>query len=200
MKLLCLGDSITDCGHLWDFPPLGYGYVYFLQQIFADRHNTLEITNCGIDGLTLQRLIQGIESKAIPSEGDIITVLIGINDISLMCSTCRTPDQKQTMIEHFLQNYCKLLQLLKAPQILLLEPFLFARPAEFLHWFPVLHTVSQGISALAADNHINWVPVHDRFQKEAENSGISAITTDGVHLTRYGHKMLAEILAEKICL
>lgn len=198
MKLLCLGDSITDCGHLWDFPPLGYGYVHFLQQIFTDRHNVLQIVNCGIDGLTLQRLIQGIESGVIPSNGDIITVLIGINDISLMCSTRRTQDQQQTMMRHFLQNYRKLLRLLKSPQILLLEPFLFSRPAEFLRWFPVLHTMSEGISSLAAEKKLTWIPLHNLFQEEAEHSGISAMTTDGIHLTEHGHKLLAETLSREI--
>lgn len=199
MELLCLGDSITDCGHLLDFPPLGNGYVHFLQQIFADRHNNaLKITNCGIDGLTLQRLIQGIERRTIPFKGDIITVLIGINDISLMCSTCRTPTQQQTMMRHFFQNYRKLIQLLDGPQILLLEPFLFTRPAEFLRWFPALHTMSQGISSLATDNHLCWIPLHNRFQEEAEHSGISTMTTDGIHLTQHGHKLLADILAREI--
>ncbi len=27
MLLLCLGDSITDCGRIFDLPPLGNGYV-----------------------------------------------------------------------------------------------------------------------------------------------------------------------------
>lgn len=198
MKLLCLGDSITDCGHLLDSPPLGYGYVYFLQQIFTGCHNTLEISNCGTDGLTLQRLVQGIENKTIPCKGDVITVLIGINDISLICSTCRTPDQQQIMMKKFFHHYRQLLQLLDAPQILILEPFLFARPAEFLHWFPALHTMSQGISALVSHNHLCWVPLHDRFQKQAEHSGISTMTTDGIHLTLYGHRLLADILSKEI--
>ena len=38
MLLLCLGDSITDCGRIFDLPPLGNGYVRQL----ADRLNNEE--------------------------------------------------------------------------------------------------------------------------------------------------------------
>ena len=34
MQIICLGDSITDCGHLLDDFPLGNGYVQMLAEMF----------------------------------------------------------------------------------------------------------------------------------------------------------------------
>ena len=34
MQIICLGDSITDCGHLLEDFPLGNGYVQILSDMF----------------------------------------------------------------------------------------------------------------------------------------------------------------------
>ena len=49
-RLLCLGDSITDCGRLFSGYPLGNGYVKLLSNLMhnTDRHFSTE--NKGIDG------------------------------------------------------------------------------------------------------------------------------------------------------
>ena len=34
MQIICLGDSITDCNHLFEDFPLGNGYVQMLSEMF----------------------------------------------------------------------------------------------------------------------------------------------------------------------
>ncbi|MDO4337854.1 MAG: GDSL-type esterase/lipase family protein [Eubacteriales bacterium] len=194
--ILCIGDSITDCGRLFGHPPYGNGYVAMLHDRLTSMGADFRITNCGVDGFTVARLLENARSRYLPLQADIITILIGINDIGLMMSTNRTPRQKDDMMKAFLQNYERLLQKLSAPKrrIILMEPFLFPYPAEYRTWFPHLHTMSQGIAALAENYHLPYILLHDRLNEEARKYGLDFLTVDGIHLTSQGHRILAEEL------
>ena len=58
--LLCLGDSITDCGRLFSPDPLGNGYVKQLSILLQDAGRYFSIENKGIDGFTLEKLLHNI--------------------------------------------------------------------------------------------------------------------------------------------
>ena len=47
MQIICLGDSITDCGHLLEDFPLGNGYVQILSDMFNKEvpSNIIQIKN-----------------------------------------------------------------------------------------------------------------------------------------------------------
>ena len=97
-RLLCLGDSITDCGRLFSGYPLGNGYVKLLSDLMhnTDRHFSTE--NKGIDGFTMEKLLHNIDDWTTTYDPDIVTVLIGINDIGIMINTRRTPQQQQILM------------------------------------------------------------------------------------------------------
>lgn len=196
MQILCLGDSITDCGRIFDAPPLGWGYVHLLQEISRSQGHGYSVSNHGMDGLTLMGLLQRILQGSIPAQGDIITVLIGINDISLMLNTRRSSIQQKAMMDNFGKNYHRLLDVLDSPRIILMEPFLFPRPAEYLNWLPYLYAMSQEIASIAHEKQMPYVHLHKRLNEEAERLGIDAITTDGIHLTLHGHQIIAETLSQ----
>ena len=116
MQILCLGDSITDCGRLWDAPPLGNGYVKIMTELSAKSDIKAEFYNRWIDGITLGHLLENVSGHRLllPSGKpvDLITVLIGINDIGLMLQTDRTEKQQQDMLQTFFENYETLLNVL----------------------------------------------------------------------------------------
>lgn len=89
-EYLFLGDSITDANHLWlpDTNGLGDGYVAML----ADRlgSNTL-ITNKGIDGFTVSALLERLQRGFLKGHPDVISLLIGINDIGVALKYGRHP-------------------------------------------------------------------------------------------------------------
>lgn len=197
--LFCLGDSITDCGRLWENPPLGCGYVQLLNESFQKENLNLSITNCGIDGFTVSRVLANTSDDTFLSQinqTDIITLLIGINDIGLMQNTCRTEAQKMQMMDTFLHNYDSLIHTLihRTSRIILMEPFLFPYPQELLLWIPYVLTMSQGIREIAQKHDIAYVSLQDSFNKTADEKGFPFITTDGIHLTKEGHKQLCEKL------
>ena len=76
-RISCLGDSITDCGRLFSADPLGKGYVKQLSCLLHNTDHRFSIENRGIDGFTLERLLQNTDFWLESSDPDIVTVLIG---------------------------------------------------------------------------------------------------------------------------
>ena len=62
MHILCLGDSITDCNHLFEDFPLGNGYVQLLAEKLP---YNVQIKNHGIDGFTVSRILENIQTHRI---------------------------------------------------------------------------------------------------------------------------------------
>lgn len=194
--LLCLGDSITDCGRIFDNPPLGLGYVQLLKEKFLELNKNISITNCGVDGFTVSRILANAKQQLYPLENSIVTLLIGINDIGMMMNTNRTEAQKSEMIDGFMHNYDNLLGVLctKSTKVILMEPFIFPHPQEYNLWIPYVQTMSQIIQKLAIKYNIPYISLHNELNKAAIAKGISALTTDGIHLTEQGHQILADKL------
>ena len=196
MQIICLGDSITDCGHLLEDFPLGNGYVQMLSEIFKKETsaNTVQIKNYGFDGFTVERVLDNIRQHRISlHRSPVVTLLIGINDIGLMMNTDRTPSQQEQMIKEFTEHYDELLKLLTADtrQVILMEPFIFPHPEEYQTWIPYVRTMSDLIQNLAVKYRLPFVPLHDDLNKIAAEQGFDAITVDGIHLTACGHELLA---------
>ena len=78
--LTCLGDSITDCEHCFSRDFLGNGYVKMLSDCLKRDGSDYQVRNYGTDGFTINRLLQRIQGDS-DFTSDIITILIGINDI-----------------------------------------------------------------------------------------------------------------------
>ncbi|MGI6069543.1 MAG: SGNH/GDSL hydrolase family protein [Blautia sp.] len=197
-QLLCLGDSITDANRLFGNKPLGEGYVSYLSEKLGA---TWQIRNRGVDGFTVKRVLEQMEREYCHFCPDVITLLIGINDVGMMESTNRTPQQKAEMSEEFSITYEKLLALLNCyghTRILLLEPFLFPFPAEFKSWFPQTAELSRRIRDIADKHQLEFLPLWEPLLTLAEENGIRQISPDGIHLTSLGHKFLANRLFEKI--
>lgn len=195
-RLLCIGDSITDCGRIWSAPPLGNGYVHILSDKLNAERNTWDITNCGMDGFTVQRLLENAKSSYLPQNPDIITILIGINDVGLMMNTDRTSVQQAEMMEEFYKKYDELLDCLtkNGTQIILMEPFIFPWPAIYKTWIPHVRSMSAKIRNLSEKYGVPYLLLHDLLNEEALRYGLDFITTDGIHLTTEGHQLLCRQL------
>ena len=84
MKILFQGDSITDAGRdRRNYHHLGNGYPKFAAEIISAAHPELEFEfiNFGISGNRTGQLFDRLYSDAIAFQPDIISVMIGINDV-----------------------------------------------------------------------------------------------------------------------
>ncbi len=82
--IVFIGDSITDMGRSQAaYRPFGSGYVHFAANLLLAKypHLNLNIVNTGINGNTIYDLKSRWEEDCIEYKPDILSVLIGINDL-----------------------------------------------------------------------------------------------------------------------
>lgn len=190
ISILCLGDSLTDCGRLYTSSGLGDGYVKLLTDRQKEKNLHWNLKNRGNDGFTILRLLGYLPQIERDFPADLVTILIGINDVAMLM------EQKNRSLSPFFKNYRALLDTItpKTKKILLMEPFLFPEPAEFKTWFPLLEEMNAGIRDLAEEYNCRFVPLQSFFLTSARQYGISALTIDGVHLTDRGQMLLTNVL------
>ena len=159
----------------------------------------LQIINKGIDGFTISRLLQNTDSY-LALKPEIITILIGINDIGLMMNTCRTSALQEQMMNRFSRDYDQLLEQLYSPhrQIILMEPFVFPWPAHYRLWIPYVRQMSSMIQEIAHTRRLTYILLQDELNQAALRYGIDQLTTDGIHLTCTGHHLIASKLCDTL--
>ena len=83
----------------------------------------------------------------------------------------------------------------KGSRVILTEPFIFPRPSEYIHWEPcVMHFCAQ-VRDIAVKNGACLIAPKEHFGIAASRShlGWGQVTTDGIHLTDEGHRILAAL-------
>ena len=193
--LLFLGDSITDCNHYFDPDNLGYGYVRRIASLLEQKNtpdSNYQVRNFGNDGFTVPALRRLWKRSCLTLKPDFITILIGINDLAVIKNTGITPS---VGLAQFREQYTALLEDIRMVTdcpILLMEPFLFPYPAEYAAWEPELHQINLFLRQFAFDNGLLFLPLWDDLLSAAKKEGFSEVTTDGIHLTDEGHRILAD--------
>lgn len=190
-KIIFLGDSITDAHRLWlpEYEGLGNGYVRFLKERLMTDHPGIVVSNKGHDGFTMSFLLRTLERDCLRHHPDTVSVLIGINDVGVSRNTGKTLAEQEfgasydTLVQRLLQHGIK--------NIFLMGPFLFPYPPEFLTWMEEVREVETIIGNTARRYQLPFLPLHDKMNQAAKNYGPNTVTTDGIHLTEFGHKLLA---------
>ena len=190
--LLFLGDSITDCHHNFEPENLGFGYVRMISEKINTPDSKYQVLNKGSDGFTVPAVCRLWKRSCKNLHPDFITILIGINDLSVIKNTQKTASVGLT---EFYEHYQALIDEIRTTgdcPILLMEPFIFPHPSEYRLWEPELQMISEIIQSLAKKNALSFLPLWEMLSAAAKEKGTSALTTDGIHLTPYGHSLLAD--------
>ena len=126
--IVFIGNSITDAGRLLrQYKSYGYGYVHFVaNQLLAKYPDfNIDIVNTGISGNTIRDLKSRWEKDCIKYNPDIISILIGINDIWRF-HTNRL--NEAVLLDEYELTYRQLLTRAREKsdcQLVLMEPFMF---------------------------------------------------------------------------
>lgn len=147
--------------------------------------------NRGHDGFTIERIWKMLERDGIKDDWDVITLLAGVNDITVEVYTSH-----HRIPEEFTAYYEKILEYLTEhthARLILVEPFLFDKPAEYINWHPFIQKESRIIQNLAQKYHAHFLPTDHLLRSAAEKQGMDQITLDGIHLTPAGNRILAEL-------
>lgn len=125
IKLLFQGDSITDAGRSFQDPHLlGYGYVPVAADLLQKAYPQVdfEFVNLGISGNKTADLVNRLEKDFVDIQPDIVSVLIGINDV-----WHHAEDRSWIPDAVFEENYRKVLTAIRQKtnaKIMIMEPFL----------------------------------------------------------------------------
>jgi acyl-CoA thioesterase-1 len=192
--LLFVGDSITDAGRRDDPERLGIGYVRLIRDWLRARDPATapRVINVGISGNKVPDLKARWDRDVIGNSPDIVSVMIGINDVWHGLNPAWAPGVE---IETYITTYREILMELRGRRpgcrLVLCEPSVISPPAHENGNEPLRPYVA-AVNQLAADFVADAVvPLHETF-RQAERVGPDIHwTTDGVHPTSTGHALIA---------
>ena len=199
MRILFQGDSITDAGRdKRNYHHLGNGYPKYAAELISAAHPELDIEfiNLGISGNRTCQLFDRLYTDAIAFQPDVISILIGINDI-----WHRHDHKILTTDAQIALNYRCILERLKKEtnaKIVILSPYaLDAEDKSYLH--EDLKTVLPIVRELAAEYADVYIPLDEKFA-EAIPTQPSPLyySRDGVHPNENGSRFIGKLYAEAI--
>lgn len=194
-KILFTGDSITDCGcsASENINFLGHGYPVFIAALLGARNPELDLTfvNTGISGHRVSDLKARWERDVINHKPEVVSILIGINDVASRYSRNLPISAFEFEAEYrFILE--KTRRELPEAAILLMEPFVLPLPEDRRLWRDDLDKKLQVVRDLAAELADALVPLDGIFNTAACRREKSFWTPDGVHPTPAGHALIAE--------
>ena len=191
-KIIFLGDSITDAEHCFSENPLGNGYVDMVDKKLnhsAGRGKKYDILNCGHDGFTIQGVKRMLEHDCISREPDIVSLLIGCNDVGVMMNTGKSLEEQEFAACY--ESVIKELTERTNARVICMAPFIFPYPRKYLNWIPGIRQAEEIEKKIAEKYHVEFLKFQDIMISAAEKAGYEKITTDGIHLTEGGNEIIA---------
>ena len=182
-----IGDSVTDCDRLIQ-SPYGDGYVY---NIANSGRLKGKIINVGTSGHRLIDLENRWNKDVLAYKPTLVSVAIGIND-----TWRRYDDNDPTTVEDFEERYRRVLTATKAqgnPQLVLCEPFLLEVRDEMNTWREDLNPKIAVVHKMAAEFGAKLVPFDQHFKAISSEMAMVELADDGIHPSKLGHQIMADL-------
>ena len=199
MRILFQGDSITDAGRdRRNYFNLGSGYPKYAAEIIKERHPDLELEfiNLGIAGNRSAMLFERFYPDAIALQPDIISILIGVNDVWHRQYNIYTTDE---MYELNLREMLKLLREKTNAKIMILSPFLLDDEVKQEKFGGEVKRVIDICKRIADEFADVYVPLDEYFDRAlAEQPEPKHYSADGVHPNEAGARFIGGIYADAI--
>ena len=194
MKILFQGDSVTDAGRdRSNSADMGEGYPRYASAMIQDSYpdTEFEFVNLGISGNRTEHLVARLESDFIEVQPDIVSIMIGINDVWHHYEH----DLVETTDEQFEANYRLILDNIKSrtnARILLIQPFLLASVVPSRGILCEELARKQEIIRKLADEYADaYLPLDEVLHTEATEEP-AYYSADGVHPTPDGACYIGE--------
>jgi len=194
MKILFQGDSITDAVRTRDHEYYkGSGYANLVSASLGFEYpGKYEFFNRGIGGNRIVDLYARIKTDIINLQPDIMSILIGVNDVWHEFSYSNGVDA-----EKFYKVYAMLIEEVKEAlpdiKIMILEPFALKARATEEHWEEFRSETEKraAMSKKIADTYnLPFIPLQKGFDELAEKVSADYWLFDGVHPTASGHEYI----------
>ena len=204
MKILFFGDSITDAGRNRDgsnhMSTLGWGFVRVIaDRLLGDSPDKYEIVNRGISGNRVVDLYARIKSDAWNLQPDVISILIGVNDV-----WHEVTGGNGVELERFENVYRMLIadtkKALPNTKLILCEPFVLEGTAtentaeipDKYQRFCAVYEYAKVAKKLAEEFDLPFVALQEKLTEAAEKSKAEYYLADGVHPHIAGATLIAD--------
>ena len=198
MKILFQGDSITDAGrNRDDIHDLGGGYpkyaAAYMKEAFPDVD--FEFVDLGISGNQTKDLVDRLESDFIDIQPDIVSIMIGINDV-----WHHAGDRSWIPNEVFEARYRTVLEKIKTQtkaKIMIIEPFRV--PVADKEFFREdLDPKIQVIRRLAREYADVFLPTDGLLASAYLGKEPTEFASDGVHPTAMGADFIGKLYCKYV--
>ena len=200
MKILFQGDSVTDAGRDRSNPcDMGDGYPRYASAMIQDSFpdETFEFFNLGISGNRAEHLVARLESDFIEIEPDIVSILIGINDVWHHYAF----EFVETTDEQFEKNYRTVLDAIKSrtsARILMIQPFLLESVDPLKKELSEELSRKQAIIRKLAEEYADGYLALDEVMHTEAKEEPAYYSADGVHPTPDGACYIGEAYLDAI--
>jgi lysophospholipase L1-like esterase len=205
-RFIMAGDSVTDCGRMYESQPGGWGsfgdgYVNlvdgFLAALYPGYH--LLVANEGVSGNDIVDLAARWEKDVLSLEPDWVSVMIGVNDVWRQFDGLVMPVRK-VLPDEFRDTYRSLIEqtLPRVKGMLLLSPVMI----EANNSNPMKQRVMEYAAIareLAEEYHLIYVDIQakiDAFLAQGTNEYL--LCSDRVHPNNKGHAILAKAVLDAL--
>lgn len=196
MKIVFLGDSITDAGKREDYRDYSYGHGFLgliAGELLHEDPLKYEIVNRGISGNKTVDLYARLRPHVWNEKPDVLSILVGVNDV-----WHEIVHRNGVPIKRFEKIYRAIIEEtreeLPSVQIILCEPFVLEgnATAEHLSEFAAVKQYAGVVKALAEEYGLYFLSLQAPLDAKAKKFPPECWLWDGVHPTRAGAKLIAD--------
>lgn len=199
MKLLFFGDSLTDMYRNFDpnvdmSTSYGTGFVFDVAaQLMYKKPGFYQIINRGVGGNKVTDLFARYKEDVIKEKPDVLTILIGVNDVWHEIAT-----QNGTPIDEFEKTYFEMIDDIKKrlpkTKIIIMEPFFTkgAATSGAIERFKVLFEYAEVVKRIAIETSCVFIPLQKSFSSRIRHGGETQILFDGIHTNPGGAHLIAK--------
>ena len=192
--ILFQGDSITDAGRSRENDDnFGVGYATLVKgELGYEYPNQHVFYNRGISGNRVTDLYARIKADILNLKPDIMSILIGVNDVWHECKR-----QNGVDAEKYFKIYSMLIEEIKEElpytKIMILEPFVLRESATEDYWEEFhAEVLKRAVKAkeIAEKYNLPFISLQDKFDEAAKSAPNNYWLFNGVHPTTAGHELI----------
>ncbi len=202
MKILYMGDSITDVGRNTTHGSLvsiGQGYALMTAaRLAADHPEKFTFVNNGISGHRVVDLYARIKVDVWNHAPDVLSILVGVNDVwhEIMYQNGVDAERFEHVLHMFVSETQQRFPNIK---IILMEPFVLKAAATEGAWEAFMTETKlrgEAVRRVAQDCGAFYLPLQELLDQACERAPESYWLGDGVHPTPAGHQLIADAWLE----
>jgi lysophospholipase L1-like esterase len=204
-RLVCIGDSITDCGRAQPvgeghLEALGTGYVYHVGAYLGAVHPRarIRVTNMGTSGNTVRNLAERWQRDVLDLSPQWLSIMIGINDVwrqfdrPLLVEQAVKPDEYRATLADLVKK--------TRPQLaglVLMAPYLIEpNPAEPMR--KLMDQYGASVKEIAAASGAVFVDTQAAFNEILKDVHPMSLAWDRVHPNGVGHLVIARAFLKAV--